>query len=243
MNIAFLSVTGKRQRNEDACYVPRREDKTKLVLVADGMGGHAAGMLASTMAAQSISEALAGRTMPENVQSAVQTAIDRANLSIYRKAQSEKECLGMGTTLCMAVLEEEVYLAANVGDSRLYQYDGETLIRVSADHSLVETLVKNGIITREEAKVHPQRNVITRALGTGAYEEVDYFRRSWKEGDVLLLCTDGLHGSVEDEQIEGILQKELPLEEACAQLVDLALSQGSRDNITVVLVRNGGASV
>jgi protein phosphatase len=150
----------------------------------------------------------------------------------------------MGTTLTLAMLFPDQYIAANIGDSRLYYFDGWSITQVTHDHSLVAVLVANGEITLEEANVHPQRNIITRALGTSEHEEADFFQRRWVKDDVLLLCSDGLYGSVTDEEMEDALRKDVPLTEICDELVSRALSAGATDNVTVVLARNeGGGAV
>jgi len=240
MQYASRTETGRRLRNEDNCYIPRSEDRTPLVAVADGMGGHAAGVRASTLAIGGIMERIAGRVLSDDAADAILHAVEQVNLSIYRHAQEEEGCRGMGTTLTLAVLQEGEYIAASVGDSRLYQFDGQTLSQITTDHSLVAVLVSRGAITAAEAAHHPQRNIITRALGTSAYEEIDIFRESWKPGDILLLSSDGLHGVLSDEKMAEILRRDVPLQEACDALVELALQEGSMDNVTAVLVRLEG---
>ena len=132
------------------------------------------------------------------------------------------------------------YIVANVGDSRLYHFDGTTLTCVTTDHSLVEALVAEGAITREEALTHPMRNVITRAIGSGFRVDVDLFDRCWKKDDILLLCSDGLHGILSTEEMHGILSEGLPLQAMCDKLIEAASCAGSRDNITAVLARCEG---
>ncbi len=237
MKYAFCTNTGRRLRNEDSLYVPTPRDITQLVAVADGMGGHAAGIRASTLAVEGVSELLCLKHLGNNGEAELRQAVQRVNLSIYRHAQAEDGCRGMGTTLTAAILQPENYIVANVGDSRLYHFDGETIAQVTVDHSLVAVLVQSGAITMQEAAQHPQRNIITRALGTGAYEEVDLFLRSWAQGDILLLCSDGLHGSVSDFEMESALKQDVSLEERCNRLVQLALNAGATDNVTVVLAQ------
>jgi len=243
MKYAYQSNIGRRLRNEDNFHVPGQQGGTEFVAVADGMGGHAAGMHASELAIEGLCTHLTGIT-PHSPHADVIHAVDRVNRLVFEHAQKEPGCRGMGTTLTLAVLDENHYLAANVGDSRLYHFDGQAIAQITTDHSLVASLVASGNITREEAHSHPQRNIITRALGTRLTEDIDIFDNPWKEGDILLLCSDGLHGSVSDEQICAVLAGETSLQNMCDTLVALALEAGASDNITVVLARNeGGVSV
>ncbi|HWR21961.1 MAG TPA: Stp1/IreP family PP2C-type Ser/Thr phosphatase [Feifaniaceae bacterium] len=241
MIYAACTHIGRRLKNEDSLYVPKRPGETAAVAVADGMGGHAAGLRASTLAVEGVSSALGQIRIPADAAvRALRDILQRINYDIYRHAQTEEGCRGMGTTLTLALLYETEYIAANIGDSRLYHFDGETLTQVTRDHSLVAVLVASGSITQEEADRHPQRNIITRALGTSAYEEADFFTRQWKTGDVLLLCSDGLYGSVPHEELTRALKSGAPLEETANTLINLALDAGGTDNITAVLVRNTG---
>ena len=152
--------------------------------------------------------------------------------------QDSADLAGMGSTLVCALLFPTRFIAANVGDSRLYHFDGEKLEQVTVDHSLVEVLVQSGHITPEEARVHPNRNIITRAMGLSARVEADVFDRAWNPGDILLLCSDGLSGSVPHEEMQSVLVSDAPLQELCDTLVASALEHGATDNITVVLVQN-----
>ncbi len=242
MIFAAQTHVGRRLSNEDSLYLPGRCG-VPLIAVADGMGGHAAGKRASTLAVDGLCTTLCrdedGRLRGDPVLR-IRQAIRQVNLDIYRHAQSEEGCRGMGTTLTLALLFPDQYVAANIGDSRLYHFDGWTLTQVTHDHSLVAVLVANGSITRAEAYVHPQRNIITRALGTAENEEADYFQRRWGENDMLLLCSDGLHGSLPDTAIEEALREQAPLQEICDRLVRRALDAGGTDNVTVVLAQNAG---
>jgi protein phosphatase len=143
----------------------------------------------------------------------------------------------MGSTLVAALILGKDYIAANVGDSRMYQYHNKTLFAVTTDHSLVEQLVLAGAITKDEARVHPQRNIITRAMGVSSSVDIDLFERLWVPGDILMLCSDGLHGSVEEDDIITVLSSGRSLESMCDVLVQLALDNGGTDNITVILIR------
>ena len=246
MKYAAQTHVGRRLRNEDNLYLPCGCG-VQLIAVADGMGGHAAGERASFLAVEGLRAALCsdpdGRLRGDPMLR-IRQAIRQVNLDILEHARTEEGCRGMGTTLTLAMLFPDQYIAANIGDSRLYHFDGWSITQVTHDHSLVAVLVANGEITVEEANVHPQRNIITRALGTSEHEEADFFQRRWVKDDVLLLCSDGLYGSVTDEEMEEALRKDAPLTEICDELVFRALSAGATDNVTVVLARNeGGGAV
>ena len=247
MIYAARTNIGRRLKNEDSMYVPPEAGSSVLAIVADGMGGHAAGARASTLAVEVVSQELSCQTddiINGDPVARLRTAIRHANRTVFEHAATENGCRGMGTTLTLAYATNEQYIAANIGDSRLYHFDGWTLHQITQDHSLVAVLVQRGEITPEEAHIHPQRNIITRALGTAAHEEADYFQRRWNVGERLLLCSDGLHGSVDDDRMAALLRQELPLPEICEHLIDAALENGATDNITVVILENtGGAPV
>jgi len=238
MIYAASTHIGRRPRNEDSLLVPDA-GAPPLAAVADGMGGHAAGQRASSLAVEELKAAFSDAAQDDLLRS-LRLAINAANHSVYMHAETEPGCRGMGTTLVLALALPREYIAANIGDSRLYCLREGVLTQITEDHSLVNMMVASGVITREEAARHPQRNIITRALGTSAYEEADYFRRPWNEGDLLLLCSDGLHGALTDEQIAEELLLTRPLQETADALVRRALEEGGTDNVTVVLVRNTG---
>lgn len=242
MRYAAQTHVGRRLRNEDSLYLPNDGCGAALVAVADGMGGHAAGERASRLAVEGLSAALCTKEerFAGDPMQRIQSAIRQINREIFTHSRTEEGCRGMGTTLTLALLFPDQYIAANIGDSRLYHFDGWSVTQVTHDHSLVAVLVANGEITAAEAHVHPQRNIITRALGTAEYEEADFFQRRWAEGDVLLLCSDGLYGSLSDEEMEEVLRLDVPLQEQCDELVRRALSAGATDNVTVVLTQNAG---
>lgn len=236
MKFAVKTEIGKRAHNEDSYLLPVGETLPLLFAVADGMGGHAAGAVASGIVVDKLGETDLSGFVEHEIEQLI-GAIQRANLAVYEAAEADKSLFGMGTTLACALILGKSYLAANIGDSRLYYFDGKSLERVTTDHSLVEQLVQSGVITREEAKYHPHRNIITRGVGLSPTVDVDVFEREWSAGDLLLLSSDGLHGALEDEEIISVLSSDRPLEDMCEALVQLALSNGSTDNITLVLIR------
>ncbi len=234
MEYAYGSNIGRRECNEDNFSVPATSGIEGLFAVADGMGGHAGGERASMLAVRGLEK----RLRAESTSNQLLEAVKGINLEIYRRAQQEEECRGMGTTLVLALAQEKRYSVLNVGDSRLYHYNG-TLSQITRDHSLVALMLEQGLITAEQAVRHPHRNIITRALGTNVQVEVDVYECTWEPGDMLLLCTDGLYGSVSDEDIASVMRMDAPLQEICDTLLTKALDAGATDNITVVIVRNG----
>ena len=238
MKYACKTDIGGRTHNEDACLVPSSSESYPLVAVADGMGGHVAGGMASALIVQELAREQAALSLAADMPDALEKAVQRVNVSVFRMAQSEDALQGMGSTLVCAYLTADRYIAASVGDSRLYHMSGGTLRQITRDHSLVEMLVQSGQITRQEARRHPQRNIITRAIGLALRVKIDVFDCSWKASDSLLLCSDGLTGSVSDEELCKILLSGRTPEETCEALIARALTSGACDNITAVLVQN-----
>jgi PPM family protein phosphatase len=224
---AATDVGRVREGNEDAYLV---DDATGLVAVADGMGGHRAGEVASATALEALRAAIThGRPLRESMQD--------ANEAVFTKSLTDEELRGMGTTLTAATLVTGgTVLVGHVGDSRAYLlHDGE-LRQVTVDHSLVEELVREGRLTADEAAVHPQRSIITRALGVDASVEVDVYPVELAPGDRLLLCSYGLTGMVQAETIAATLRREEDPARAAAALIDAANVAGGEDNITAVVV-------
>ena len=210
--------------------------KGTLTIVADGMGGHASGEVASNMAVELISEfyyAENGLSAPE----ALQNAIETANARIYEVSVSEERYFGMGTTLVAMVLLDDAAFCAHVGDSRLYRMRGGTLKALTIDHSQVMEMVKHGIITIEQARNHDDKNVILRAVGTQGAVEVELSEPfAVDPGDTFLLCSDGLSDMVEDAEIEAIIRDGPDVYSACEKLIEAARENGGHDNITAGIV-------
>jgi serine/threonine protein phosphatase PrpC len=232
-----------RKYNEDyiECFVPANEaqlaSKGAIFLVADGMGGHLAGEVASR---EAVKQVIQRYYLDESldVGDCLTRAFKAANQIIHDMAQADLEKAGMGTTLVAAVILGRKLYVANVGDSRAYLLRRKRFRQITVDHSWVEEQVKTGTLTREQAEQHPQRNLITRALGTRPSVEVDLFQLELEEGDTLLLCTDGLNGQVSDRVIAQTTRSEPP-PQAAAELVALASEQGGRDNTSVAIVQIG----
>ena len=206
-----------------------------IFLVADGMGGHKAGGYASSCAVETILQEAEDCTEGDAAQ-ILTRAIRRANDVIARRAGEDERFSGMGTTVVAACVEGKELIAANVGDSRLYVVHADSIEQVTEDHSLVQEMVKLGGINREEARVHPNKNIITRAVGLEDKLQVDCFRRSLCPGDRVLLCSDGLTDMLEDEQIRQIIDRNGDVRSAAGELVKAANDSGGRDNIAVIMI-------
>ena len=239
MIYAYRTEKGRRSRNEDRCRIPD-EGERPLVIVADGMGGHQAGNYASSKAVEVIADYVAQAPTELGVVPMLRQAIASANRSIFEHSRMDDTLAGMGTTVVLALLEPMKYTVAHIGDSRLYQYraDSRKLYRITKDHSYVQELVMAGYISEEQALTHPQRNILTRAVGTSGFEKADISTRSWRIGDKLLLCSDGLCGYVTDQAIERVLRTTEDALDCCDALTELALESGSTDNITIVIAQN-----
>ena len=224
-----------RAVNQDAYYLP--EAGESFAVVADGMGGHKAGEVASAMAVSEFTRWL--RCAPVPTEETVNYAVHEANRIIHRTAQREADKSNMGTTLVSVWVDDEQVIECNVGDSRAYLLRGGALTHISRDHSLVGELVEEGKITKQEAMHHPHKNYITRAIGTSSMVQPEIRTLDRKSGDVWLLCSDGMSNYIEDGELERILREQADREKCVRQLIDLALERGGADNITVVLVDCG----
>lgn len=222
-----------RSANEDSFHVG-----DSVFAVADGMGGHLAGEVASETALQPVAE-LDGRVFANEAEAlgALRQAVIDANTQVVTKAAGDPRYSGMGTTLTAVMIEGLRIHLAHVGDSRAYLLRGEKFSQITDDHTLVQRLVDEGRLTPEQAASHPQRSIITRAIGVEDHLEVDSLSLEARPNDVLLLCSDGLTGPVSDNEIRRILGSTTDLEEATTALVDAALERGAPDNVTVVLIR------
>ena len=230
---AGLTQTGNvRRSNEDSFLL-----RSPLFMVADGMGGALAGELASRMCAEAFAEL---DLIEHQGEEALRATIGVANQRIYERSRTDAEASGMGTTVTAALVGENGTVAfAHVGDSRAYLLRDGSLQRLSEDHSLVHELVRKGQLSEVEAEQHPQRSVITRALGTDEEVQIDTFTLESKPDDVLLLCTDGLNTMVSEQDIAGVLASPTAAADIARQLVRAALRAGGEDNVTAVVVRFG----
>ena len=221
----------KRKQNEDAAWF---DEKRGVFVVADGMGGHLAGEVASGMAIDAVRKMAARHKKPSIDQ--IKKTVLGAHERIYQRAQGNAECAGMGTTLSMLCRGAGYIYIAHVGDSRIYRLRGGRMEQLTQDHSLVGELVRAGILTAEEARTHPRRNIITRALGSDPRTVADLYEINVDAGDRLLLCSDGLSGMVLDQDIEAILNRVSDPQRCASQLVNEAIAAGGHDNVTVIVV-------
>lgn len=228
-------VGRKRAENQDSLLVSR-VGNAHLLAVADGLGGHAAGAVASRVAAIEMEQFLKANLTEDNPVAALKQAIGKANKEIHLLSRENPAYAGMGTTLVAAIVLSDRAWVANVGDSRAYLV-GDAIEQVTKDHSLVQQLVDGNVITRDEAFGHPQKNIVTRTLGLDEEPNPDLYEDVELSGRVLLLCSDGLTDSLRDEEIRSLVVASASLDEACTRLVDLANEKGGADNISVVMAR------
>ena len=230
---AFRTDVGKvRANNQDAPIV---SEKLRLYGVADGMGGHKGGEVASTSARDDLLRELEGKTPSV---AALSGAIEEVNRQIYHQQEHDDALTGMGTTLSVLWMSDNFVYIGHVGDSRVYLLRDGEFKQMTLDHSLVEQLVREGVLTEEEAQNHPMRNIITRAIGTDESVEVDVVVEERRKGDLWLACSDGLHCLVDDRQMRDALRQYAP-EKAADVLLKAALDAGGRDNVTLVIVHDG----
>ena len=230
---AFRTDVGKvRANNQDAPIV---SEKLRLYGVADGMGGHKGGEVASTSARDDLLRELEGKTPSV---AALSGAIEEVNRQIYHQQEHDDALTGMGTTLSVLWMSDNFVYIGHVGDSRVYLLRDGEFKQMTLDHSLVEQLVREGVLTEEEAQNHPMRNIITRAIGTDESVEVDVVVEERRKGDLWLACSYGLHGLVDDRQMRDALRQYAP-EKAADVLLKAALDAGGRDNVTLVIVHDG----
>ena len=233
---SVTDIGKRRQLNQDYVFAQETPlgNLANLFLVADGMGGHNAGDYASRYAVETVVREVKGSFEKSPVR-ILGKAIKVANDQIRRKAGEDVSLYGMGTTMVAATLIGHYLQVANVGDSRLYIVNDE-IRQITRDHSLVEEMVRMGGLDREAARNHPDKNIITRAIGARDTIEIDFFHEELKSGDLVLMCSDGLTNMLEDEEIGRILKTPGTIEERAERLIDAANQNGGRDNIAVILI-------
>lgn len=223
-----------RKLNED--FVKYFEcDEFKLYVVADGMGGHNAGEVASKMAAEGVVEYIKENFNDNSKEVILGSAIEKINKDIYIYSLKNDSLNGMGTTITACLITDDWIKVANVGDSSCFGINNNEIIKITKDHSLVQELVDSGSISEQEAANHPKKNIITRAIGTSVKVDVDIFDISRNKYDKYLLCSDGLTNELTKEDIIEVINKDKDLSIACKNLVNIAKNKGGRDNITVLL--------
>ncbi len=237
--VAKTDIGNQRSENQDNYRAGRQSDGTVWALVCDGMGGTQGGKIASGVACEymelAFSENIDTLKNPAKVKEFLIDVTQIANGAIYKKSEEDEDMCGMGTTLVCAVIRNNLAQFVHVGDSRAYLYTNGCLMQLTKDHSMVQELLSQGRITAEEANTHPNKNLITRALGVSSDIEVEYGECAVKTGDIILLCSDGLTNFVTDEEIAKILSM-TKFEEAADKLIERTLESEGLDNVTVLLV-------
>ena len=240
MQVGFKSDKGlRRSNNEDACFVLLPD---KVYVVADGVGGGNAGEIASRTAVNVIANyvvehPIADMTNKYAIVNYLQSCLDEANSKIFRMANTYEENTGMATTAVIVYAASGKVYITNVGDSRVYLYRGGQLVQLTEDHTYVNTLVKAGILSKEQAEVDERKNVITKALGAESTVEPDFFQIEMMTDDIFLICTDGLYDEVENPEIIQVLSKNQSMSDVCTELINRANKNGGRDNITIISLK------
>lgn len=239
MKVFGLSDIGKvRQENQD-CFAIRTLSGGVLAAVCDGMGGAAAGMIASELACSSFMDHAAAAldaSGGERAAESLGSGAEKANREVYVRSMNDMECEGMGTTLVALYANDDGVTLLNVGDSGAYRISGGVMTKLTHDHSLVQELMDLGRLTAEQARKHPRKNIITRVVGGERTVRSDIFEAEAKNGDVFLLCSDGLTNALADETIAACCAAEKAPETICGELIEAALEAGARDNVTVVVL-------
>lgn len=240
MQVGFKSDKGRRRsNNEDACFVLLPD---KVYVVADGVGGSNAGEIASRTAVNEIANYITAHPIAEAtnkyaIVNYLQNCLDEANRKIFQLSHTYEENSGMATTAVIVYAIDNKAYITNIGDSRAYLYRAGRLLQLTEDHTYVNTLVKAGILSKEQAQVDERKNVITKALGAEPTVEPDFFQVEIEEDDIFVICTDGLYDEVENGEMIEVLRKEISMSEVCAELINRANKNGGRDNITVICLK------
>ena len=239
MEVGFKTDKGlRRSNNEDACYVLKKD---KVFIVADGVGGNNSGEIASRTCVDEIAKYVETHDLTlcetdEDIEAYFAECIKDVNFKILELSQRHEENWGMATTVVVACLKDNQLYVFNVGDSRAYILRNHTLTQITEDHTYVNSLVKAGVITAEEAETHENRNMITRAIGADYKIDADAFVITVEAGDRILLCTDGLYGEINHDELCAQLAEDVSMTEICDAFVDAAKSNGGNDNITMIVV-------
>ena len=235
---ALTDVGIERKINQDYVYFTLKQTGhlPNLFIVADGMGGHKAGDVASRYTVDEFVSLIENATEKDDI-TVISEAVTKVNTMLLEKAKESPDYTGMGTTLVVATIKDEMLRVANVGDSRLYVIGTDGIRQITRDHSLVEEMVSMGEIDRKEARTHKRKNIITRAIGGDSYVEAEMFCVELMPDDIIMMCSDGLTNMIEDEDIFKIVKQNLPLDKTAETLVDTANSNGGKDNISVILIK------
>ncbi len=233
---SITDIGQRREMNQDYVYTSEKPvgNLPNLFIVADGMGGHNAGDYASKYTVETIVDVASKSKLTEPI-AILDEAIQTANHMLIDRANENPQMKGMGTTVVALTILDSHLVIANVGDSRLYVVNQE-IQQITRDHSLVEEMVRLGELDKEIAREHPDKNIITRAIGAVAEVDIDFFEVDVEQGDCILMCSDGLTNMIEDEDIRAIIMSQRDVAEQAEKLVDTANRNGGRDNITVIVI-------
>ncbi len=234
MKYTFISDKGiSRTNNEDFILI---SEELSLFLLADGMGGHEAGEIASEEACRFVMQEVFEhrKKLKKKPKEIFEAAIEAANLHLLNMARENPTLDGMGTTIVLLYIDDYKYTLCHIGDSRAYKYDGKSLIKLTKDHSLVQKMIDDKVISEEEAKTHKYRNVITRSLGSPLEGKLDFVEGILKDDELILMCTDGLHDYVDLEEVKKLIEEDGV--DAINRIVHLANQAGGRDNCSVICV-------
>ena len=232
-----------RKNNEDACFVIPNQD---VYIVADGVGGNNSGEIASSTAVESLASFVKANDLglcgsPDEIFGFFTEALDIANRRVFEMGREDSACRGMASTVVMSYINGGSAYLANVGDSRAYLFRNGRLKRITKDHTYVNELIDQGVITEKEAESHSQKKVITKAIGAESEVEPEFYKVGLARGDIMLLCTDGLYGEVGEDRMADMLRlavsKDVKMNDLCGAFVDEAILAGGRDNITVICIR------
>ena len=237
---AKTDIGKAREKNQDYYYIPSSQDDLQLFILADGMGGYNGGEVASKLATESLKKYIQNNfesieKSKEKILELIGNAMEYANMVVYEKSKEEKELEGMGTTLEVCLIYNNKAYIGHVGDSRIYRIRKEVIRKLTKDHSYVQQLVEDKKITREEAKTHPKKNMLTKALGCTPYVEPDLRARNFEKGDIFIMCSDGLTNMVEEKRIYELVKEDLNT--AVDKLINEANMAGGYDNITVIIIK------
>ena len=239
MVFAKTDIGKARDTNQDYYYVSAPEEPVKLYILADGMGGYNGGEIASRLATEAVQRYINNNFETTNkdrdsILYLIKSAMEYANMVVYEKSKEVKELEGMGTTLEICLIYNNKAYIGHVGDSRIYRIRKTIIRKLTKDHSYVQQLIEDGKITREEANTHPKKNMLTKALGCTPYVEPDFRARNIEQGDIIIMCSDGLTNMLSDETIYNIVSQNPQL--AVDNLIKEANEAGGYDNITVVII-------
>ncbi|MBP3461313.1 MAG: Stp1/IreP family PP2C-type Ser/Thr phosphatase [Bacilli bacterium] len=242
MNYSYLTDSGRvRDHNEDNVIIVKNDASEYLLAVADGMGGHLCGEVASSIAIKHVADRFKKISSIGNKQDAenwIQSTVSEVNALIYKYTEEHPESKGMGTTFVCAILTKDFLLYGNIGDSSGFAIKGDKIQKITNDHTLVSLLVKSGDLTEEEAKEHPKKNVLLKALGATTTVDMDIFDVE-TDIDAILLCSDGMTNMLDNEQILKVIKEDLTTDEKVKKLIDKCNNRGGTDNISVAYLERG----